>query len=67
MGSEIQLYLAGTGPFAVEVGEWAQDAGWSVVGMIELLEPSRIGMTLAGHRVVAPDSPRPMARHNRHR
>jgi acetyltransferase EpsM len=62
MGSEIQLYLAGTGSFAVEVGEWAQDAGWSVVGMIELLEPSRIGMTLAGHRVVAPDSPPPDGR-----
>jgi acetyltransferase EpsM len=57
MGSEIQLYLAGTGSFAVEVGEWAQEAGWSVVGLIELLEPSRVGTTLAGHRVVAPDSP----------
>jgi acetyltransferase EpsM len=57
MGTEIELYLAGTGSFAVEVGEWAQEAGWSVAGLIELLEPSRLGMTLAGHRVVAPDSP----------
>jgi sugar O-acyltransferase (sialic acid O-acetyltransferase NeuD family) len=53
MGTEIELYLAGTGSFAVEVGEWAEDAGWNVVGLIELLEPSRIGTTLAGHRVVA--------------
>jgi hypothetical protein len=34
-----ELYLAGTGSFAVEVAEWAQDAGQAVVGLIELRIP----------------------------
>lgn len=51
------LYLAGTGSFAVEVGEWAQDAGHRVLGLIELLDPARIGATVAGRPVLAPESP----------
>jgi len=47
-----ELYLAGTGSFAVEVAEWAEDAGWSVVGLIELLDPSRVGAVFAGRHVL---------------
>jgi sugar O-acyltransferase (sialic acid O-acetyltransferase NeuD family) len=49
------LYLAGTGSFAVEVAEWARDGGWSVVGLIELLDDSRVGGTVAGLPVIAPE------------
>ena len=51
------LYLAGTGSFAVEVAEWAEDAGWRVAGLIELLDPARLGMVVAGAPVVADASP----------
>jgi sugar O-acyltransferase (sialic acid O-acetyltransferase NeuD family) len=47
------LYLAGSGSFAVEVAEWARDAGRSVVGLIELRDPARVGMTIASVPVLA--------------
>ncbi|MFL5911108.1 MAG: hypothetical protein ACJ768_11120 [Gaiellaceae bacterium] len=56
-GSSETLYLAGTGSFAVEVGEWAEDAGWHVGGLIELLDRTRIGMVVAGSPVVADRRP----------
>jgi sugar O-acyltransferase (sialic acid O-acetyltransferase NeuD family) len=52
-----ELYLAGTGSFAVEVAEWAHEAGWTIVGLIELLDRSRVGSVIAGRPVVACDSP----------
>jgi sugar O-acyltransferase (sialic acid O-acetyltransferase NeuD family) len=52
-----ELHLAGTGSFAVEVAEWAEDAAWSVVGLIELLDSSRVGTLVAGRPVVADDCP----------
>jgi sugar O-acyltransferase (sialic acid O-acetyltransferase NeuD family) len=52
-----ELYIAGTGSFAVEVAEWAQDAGWTIVGLVELLDRSRVGAVIAGRPVVACDSP----------
>ena len=52
-----ELYLAGTGSFAVEVAEWAEDAGQAVVGLIELLDFSRVGSAFAGRPVLTPDSP----------
>jgi acetyltransferase EpsM len=55
--SSRELYLAGTGSFAVEVAEWAQDAGWTIVGLIELLDRSRVGAVIAGRPVVASGSP----------
>lgn len=58
---EAELYLAGSGSFAVEVGDWAHDAGWRVVGLIELLDSSRVGTVIEGHPVIAPDSPPPNA------
>ncbi|HEX5853725.1 MAG TPA: hypothetical protein VFY36_11605 [Solirubrobacteraceae bacterium] len=51
------LYLAGSGSFAVEVAEWARDAGWNVMGLIEMLDLSRVGCVVAGLPVVAPDDP----------
>lgn len=54
-----ELCLAGSGSFAAEVAEWAQDAGWDVVGLIELLDPSRVGTTVGGRAVLAPEAPPP--------
>jgi acetyltransferase EpsM len=52
-----ELCLAGSGSFAVEVAEWARDAGWEVVGLIELLDDSRVGTVIHGHTLLAPESP----------
>jgi sugar O-acyltransferase (sialic acid O-acetyltransferase NeuD family) len=52
-----ELYVAGSGSFAVEVAEWAHDAGWTVVGLIELFDRSRVGAEVAGRPVVTSDSP----------
>jgi sugar O-acyltransferase (sialic acid O-acetyltransferase NeuD family) len=54
--SRIELCLAGSGSFAVEVAEWARDAGHGIAGLIELLDPSRAGITIGGHVVLAPDA-----------
>jgi sugar O-acyltransferase (sialic acid O-acetyltransferase NeuD family) len=51
------LFLAGSGSFAIEVGEWASDAGWRVLGLIELLDPARIGSSVSGLPVVGADAP----------
>jgi acetyltransferase EpsM len=49
------LYLAGTGTFAMEVAEWAQDAGWTVSAMLELRDLSCVGSTVSGRPVLAPE------------
>jgi len=51
------LYLAGSGSFAVEVAEWARDAGWNVAGLIEMLDRSRVGSVMGALPVIAPDDP----------
>ncbi len=51
------LHLVGSGSFAVEVAEWARDEGWEVEGLIELLDPRRVGSLVAGRPVVASDGP----------
>ena len=50
------LYVAGTGSFALEVIEYARASGQQVVGLLELVDPSRVGGTVHGLRVVAPDA-----------
>ncbi len=49
-----ELYLLGSGSFAMEVAEWAQDAGWSVVGLVEPLDAARIGSVRGGFPVISP-------------
>jgi sugar O-acyltransferase (sialic acid O-acetyltransferase NeuD family) len=50
------LYLAGSGSLAVEVAEWARDAGWEIAGLVELTDASRVGTRRGGHPVVAADA-----------
>src|SRR4029077_21149201 len=57
-----ELFLAGTGSFAVEVAEGAEDEGWTVAGLVELLTPSRVGTAPGGRPVVGPSSPSSGAR-----
>jgi len=56
-GSATPLYLGGSGSFAVEVAEWAEDAGWRVAGLIELLDSGRVGMVVAGAPIVSDRCP----------
>src|SRR5215210_8085981 len=46
------LVVLGAGWYAAEVAGWAEDAGWNVAGLAELLDATRIGMTHEGYRVV---------------
>ncbi len=50
--------MAGSGSFAVEIADWATDAGWDVRGLIELLDPARVGGATDGQPIVALDPPR---------
>jgi sugar O-acyltransferase (sialic acid O-acetyltransferase NeuD family) len=49
------LYLAGSGSFAIEVADWARAGGWTVAGLIELLDASRVGAVVGNMPVVAPE------------
>jgi sugar O-acyltransferase (sialic acid O-acetyltransferase NeuD family) len=49
------LHVAGTGSFALEIAEYARDAGFVVAGLIELLDPSRVGRDRHDLPVVAVD------------
>jgi sugar O-acyltransferase (sialic acid O-acetyltransferase NeuD family) len=55
--AERTLYVAGTGSFAVEVAEFARAGGFVVAGLIELLDPSRVGGIRHGLPVFAADAP----------
>jgi sugar O-acyltransferase (sialic acid O-acetyltransferase NeuD family) len=48
-----ELYLAGSGSFAAETADWAQDAGWTVRGLIELLDAARVGSVRDGFPIIA--------------
>jgi sugar O-acyltransferase (sialic acid O-acetyltransferase NeuD family) len=47
------IHVAGTGSFALEVVEYARDAGLAVAGLVELRDPARVGTTVHGLPVVA--------------
>ncbi len=52
-----QLYVAGSGSFAIEVADWATDAGWAVAGLIEMLDDARVGAVAGGHPIVGDGAP----------
>ena len=49
------LWVAGTGSFALEVVEYARAAGHEVAGLVELLDPGRVGTKVHGLEVKAVD------------
>jgi sugar O-acyltransferase (sialic acid O-acetyltransferase NeuD family) len=48
-----ELHVAGTGSFALEIVEYARDAGFSVAGLVELVDEQRVGTEIHGLPVVA--------------
>jgi UDP-perosamine 4-acetyltransferase len=50
-----KLHVAGTGSFALEVVEYAQAGGYRVAGLLELLDPTRVGTSVHGLPVLAPE------------
>jgi acetyltransferase EpsM len=52
-----EIYVAGTGSFALEVVEYARDAGCAVLGLIELVDDTRVGRRIHELEVVAVDGP----------
>ncbi len=51
------VYIAGTGSFAAEVIEFARAAGMEVAGLVEPIDPSRIGGEAYGLPILDPDAP----------
>jgi UDP-perosamine 4-acetyltransferase len=50
-----EIHIAGTGPFALEVIEYAHEAGFAVAALVELVDATRIGGGVHGLPVVAVD------------
>lgn len=57
MGGSGDIHVAGTGSFALEVTEWARDAGMQVAGLVELQDPGRVGTEIHGLPVRAAHEP----------
>ena len=51
------LFVAGTGSFAADVAEVAQDAGYEVGGLIELRDAARVGTRVHGLPVIGMTHP----------
>lgn len=51
------VHVAGTGSYAAEVAEFAEAAGMQVHGLIELIDPARVGTTIHGLPVVDAGAP----------
>jgi sugar O-acyltransferase (sialic acid O-acetyltransferase NeuD family) len=50
------IYVAGTGSYAAEIAEYAAAAGLRVAGLVELIDPTRIGSTIHGFQVFDADA-----------
>jgi sugar O-acyltransferase (sialic acid O-acetyltransferase NeuD family) len=48
-----EIYVAGTGSFALEIVEYAREAGYRVKGLVELLDSGRVGTEIHGLPVLA--------------
>jgi sugar O-acyltransferase (sialic acid O-acetyltransferase NeuD family) len=57
MAGSGDIHVAGTGSFALEVVEYARDAGFEVAGLIELQNPARVGTEIHGLPVRSGDDP----------
>src|SRR4051794_32771738 len=47
-----ELYVLGAGWFSVEVAGWAQESGWRVGGLVELMDSARVGRDQEGYPIV---------------
>ena len=53
-----EIYIAGTGSGAVEFAEYAEAAGFQVVGLVELVDSARVGSRIHDLDVLAVDDER---------
>lgn len=53
---KVDVFVAGTGSFAAEIVDWARAAGARVVGLIEMLDPGRVGADRHGLPVLGLDN-----------
>lgn len=51
-----EIYVAGTGSFALEIAEYAADAGFAVAGLVELVDDARVGSEIHGLAVVSAEA-----------
>jgi len=51
-----EIYIAGTGSFALEIAEYAVAAGRQVAGLVELVDSARVGSRVHDLNVVAVDN-----------
>lgn len=60
-GPSTEIFVAGTGSWALEIVEYVHASGRTVAGLIEMLDPERVGATIHGLEVHAarPAAPRP--------
>lgn len=54
LSGQREIYVAGTGSFALELVEYAREAGFDVAGLVELVDESRVGGEFHGLRVASP-------------
>ena len=55
-GDGRKIFVAGTGSFALEAVEYARETGLEVAGLVELVDPERVGTEIHGLPVVAVDA-----------
>lgn len=46
------LFVLGAGWFALEIAAWAEDCGWRVQGLVELMDSARVNTNHGGYDVV---------------
>ena len=53
--NRMDVFVAGTASFAAEIADWARAAGLRVAGLIEMVDPDRVGTERHGVPVLALD------------
>ena len=51
------MYVARTGSYAAEIAEYAEAAGFQVKGLIEMVDPDRVGTIIHGYPVIGVTPP----------
>lgn len=54
-GESGELVVLGAGWYALEIAEYAEDAGWRVTGLVELVDDTRIGRMHGGRLILGMD------------
>lgn len=52
VSAETELYVLGAGWFSVEVAGWAEESGFTVAGLVELMDSTRVGGQVDSYPIV---------------